>query len=127
MVTDIIGPVLIALGIICEIIAITGVFKFKHVLMRMHPAAVGDTLALLLVILGAVFLSGMTFTSLKLIAVLIFMWIAGPVATHMLSLTVYETDSEETMQLYGETRLTPIKKEESKEEGKEELNENPED
>ncbi|MCR5830403.1 MAG: monovalent cation/H(+) antiporter subunit G [Lachnospiraceae bacterium] len=94
-VTDIIGLVLICLGALCEIPAIIGVFRYKHALMRMHPAAIGDTLGLLLVALGAAFLTGWSFTVFKFFLIVAFMWLTGPVSTHMLSLMTYRTDKKD--------------------------------
>ena len=40
------AAILILLGLIMELIAVFGVYRFKFVLNRMHSAAIGDTLAL---------------------------------------------------------------------------------
>jgi len=95
MVTDIIGTVCICLGVLCEIPAIIGVFRYKHALMRMHPAAIADTMGLLLVAVGAAFLTGWSFTTLKILLVVAFMWLTGPVSTHMLSLMTYFGDKKD--------------------------------
>ena len=100
MVTDIIGIIFIVAGALCEIPAIIGVFRYKHALMRMHPAAVGDTLGLFLVALGAVFLWGWSFTSLKIAAVVAFMWLTGPVTTHMLALMTCMVDKKDVADRY---------------------------
>lgn len=80
-----IAALLIISGIVMETIAVFGIFKFKFVLNRMHAAAIGDTLALLLVTLGLVVISGFTWFTLKLFLVLMFLWMASSVSSHVLS------------------------------------------
>lgn len=75
----------IILGILIFAIELLGVYKFKYVLNRMHCAALGDTLGIGLSLIGLIILSGFTFTSLKLFLVLLFLWFASPVASHLVS------------------------------------------
>lgn len=81
----IVGIVLILCGIIVFGIELFGVFKFGYVLNRMHAAAMGDTLGIGLSMLGLTVLCGINFTSLKMLLVVIFLWFASPVASHMLA------------------------------------------
>lgn len=66
-------------------IELFGVFHYKYVLNRMHAAALGDTLGIALCMLGLVIFSGFNFTSVKMILVVIFLWFASPVASHMVA------------------------------------------
>ena len=43
---------LMGLGLIFEICAVIGVFRFHYVLNRMHAAALGDTMGIMLMMLG---------------------------------------------------------------------------
>lgn len=79
------GTALILCGIIVFGIELFGVFKFGYVLNRMHAAALGDTLGIALSMVGLVVLCGLNFTSLKMVLVVVFLWFASPVASHMLS------------------------------------------
>ncbi len=81
----IVGLVLLLCGLIVFGIEIFGVFKFGYVLNRMHAAAMGDTLGIALSMLGLIVLCGLNFTSLKMILVVVFLWFASPVASHMLA------------------------------------------
>lgn len=87
--------VLIGLGVVFEILAVLGVFKFKFVLNRMHSAAIGDTLSLGLVILGCMLLSGLSFTTLKLLVIILFFFITGPVSSHLLANLTVKVDKSE--------------------------------
>ena len=67
------------------VISVAGVFKFKFVLNRMHAAAIGDTLGLGSCLTGLILLSGFNITSVKLALVLVFLWLASPVASHLIA------------------------------------------
>ena len=74
---------LVGLGIF--LIQMLGVFEFRYVLNRMHVAAMGDTLGLGSSMLGLMILSGFSFTSLKMALVIVFLWLASPVSSHLIS------------------------------------------
>ena len=50
----VIAIVFISIGVFFSIVSVLGTFRFKFVLNRMHSAAMGDTLALLFVLLGLI-------------------------------------------------------------------------
>ncbi len=77
-------------GLFIAVSAAIGVFKFKECLTRMHSAAMGDTLALGLVLTGLIFLFGISFLSLKLILIIVFLWLASPVSSHLIAQMTYE-------------------------------------
>ena len=77
------GLLLMGLGIFA--LQIFGVFKFKYVLNRMHAAAIGDTLGIGVCLLGLILLSGFNVTSLKMGMILVFLWLASPVSSHLIS------------------------------------------
>ncbi|MBQ4563046.1 MAG: monovalent cation/H(+) antiporter subunit G [Lachnospiraceae bacterium] len=78
-----IGFMLIGIGIF--IVELIGVFKFKYVLNRMHAAAMGDTLGLGASLFGLIILSGINFTSLKIALIIVFLWLASPVSSHLIA------------------------------------------
>ena len=78
------GGSLIVIGIMTMCVAVLGVFRFHYVLNRMHASAMGDSLGILLVILGLMILGGFQFGTLKLMLVIVFFWLAGPVSSHMI-------------------------------------------
>ncbi len=77
------GFLLIGLGIF--FIQMLGVFEFRFVLNRMHVAAMGDTLGLGASLFGLMILSGFSFTSVKMALVILFLWLASPVSSHLIS------------------------------------------
>ena len=88
------GGALLLCGIIVFGIELFGVFKFGYVLNRMHAAAMGDTLGIALSMLGLIILCGLNFTSLKMVLVVVFLWFASPVASHMLTRFEVATNEE---------------------------------
>ena len=77
------GLLLAGLGIF--LLQIFGVFKFKYVLNRMHAAAMGDTLGIGVSLIGLILLSGWNFTSLKMALIIVFLWLASPVSSHLIA------------------------------------------
>ncbi|MCD2491362.1 monovalent cation/H(+) antiporter subunit G [Lacrimispora sp. NSJ-141] len=81
-------------GILMFLAASIGVNRFRRALNRMHAAALGDTLGILFVILGLIIWKGISFDSLKLLLVVLFFWLASPVAGHMISRLEVTTDED---------------------------------
>lgn len=75
---------LMGLGLIFEICAVIGVFRFHYVLNRMHAAALGDTMGIFLMMLGLAVANGWNVLSLKLVLLAVLFWIASPVAGHLI-------------------------------------------
>ena len=78
-----VGLLLVGMGIF--VLQLFGVFKFKYVLNRMHAAAMGDTLGIGVSLTGMMLLSGFNFTSLKMALIIVFLWLASPVSSHLIS------------------------------------------
>ena len=66
----IIAAVLIMIGILIMVIQTFGVFKLNYALNRMHAAAMGDSLGIMMIVLGMMVIYGISFASLKLLTVL---------------------------------------------------------
>lgn len=92
----------LAAGVIILIVAVIGVYRFHFVLNRMHAAAMGDTLGILFILLGLLLYSGLTFTSLKLVLIIVFFWMASPVSSHLVSFL--EVSTNEKLEKECETR-----------------------
>ncbi len=82
-----------AAGLFVLVTAVLGVFRFRYALSRIHAAALIDTVGMLLMLAGLMLASGLTVTTLKMAAVICFVWCASPVASHLigrLEITVNE-------------------------------------
>lgn len=81
----IVGGALLLSGLIIFLIELYGVFHLKYVLNRMHAAAMGDTLGISFSLVGLMIFSGLNFTTLKMMLIVIFLWFASPVSSHLLA------------------------------------------
>lgn len=79
------GAALILAGLVIFALSVIGVYRFKYVLNRMHAAAMGDTLGLLLVLTGLIVFSGFNFLSLKLLLIILMLWLTSPVSSHLIA------------------------------------------
>ena len=79
------GAGLLLTGVAVFLIEMIGVFRFRYVLNRMHAAAIGDTLGIGICLLGLIVMSGLSFTSLKLFLVIIFLWFSSPTSSHLIA------------------------------------------
>ncbi|MDE5938330.1 MAG: monovalent cation/H(+) antiporter subunit G [Lachnospiraceae bacterium] len=81
----IVGCLFILTGMVIFFTELFGVFHFKYVLNRMHAAAMGDTLGISACLTGLMIFSGLNFTTLKMFLIIVFLWFASPVSSHVLS------------------------------------------
>lgn len=92
---------LMGLGLIFEICAVIGVFRFHYVLNRMHAAALGDTMGIFLIMLSLAVANGASILSVKLMLLVLLFWTASPVASHLIGrlelVTNEELDREVTL------------------------------
>ena len=88
----IIGTVVLAAGLLTFAMEVFGSYRFEFVLNRMHAAALGDTLGIGISLTGLIIISGLNFTSLKMLLVIMFLWFASPVSSHLISRLKVMTD-----------------------------------
>ena len=81
----------LALAVFIFFSEVLGFYKFRYVLSRMHAAAMGDTLGIGSVLIAVAILTGELVPILKLALILIFMFLTGPVVTHLISGAEVET------------------------------------
>ena len=79
------GVSLLIGGLFIFVVQLVGVFKFRFVLNRMHAAAMGDTLGIMISLTGLIILTGFNFTSLKMALIIVFLWMASPVSSHLIA------------------------------------------
>lgn len=79
------GAFFIIVGIVTAAIATFGMYRFSYVLNRMHAAAMCDTLAIASSMLGVIIIYGISFESCKAALIIVFLWVASPVSSHLVS------------------------------------------
>ena len=92
------SAILTVFGLFVLITATLGLFRFRYVLNRIHATALADTLAVLTILAGLGLAWGFTPVTLKLLAVVVFLWLTSPVASHLigrLEVTVNDQLSQE--------------------------------
>ncbi len=77
--------ILFIAGIFMMASGVYGMFRYKYVLNRMHTAAAIDTLGLLLIMSGLVIWQGINLSSMKIVFIILFFWISGPVSSHLIA------------------------------------------
>ena len=98
----IVAAVFICAGIFVFAAATFGVFRFHYVLNRMNIAAHCDNMGALLCIIVVMILSGITFTTLKFILVIAFLWAASPLASHLIAKAEYVSQDAEDEDTFEE-------------------------
>ncbi len=103
----IIGSAFLLCGIVIFFTELFGVFHFKYVLNRMHAAAMGDTLGITSCLIGLMIFSGLNYTTLKIFLIIIFLWFASPVSSHVLSRLEAATneDLSKHCEIYEDLRM----------------------
>ncbi|MCI8865263.1 MAG: monovalent cation/H(+) antiporter subunit G [Lachnospiraceae bacterium] len=84
----------LVLGLVFMALAVFGANRYKQALVRMHSAALGDTLGILFVLLGLMVLRGISPDTLKLSLVIALFWMASPVSGHMIARLEAMTDED---------------------------------
>ena len=74
-------------GLFALLTALLGLFRFDYALNRLHAAAIADTLALGLVLLGVMVAVGFL--------VLVIQWYTSPLSSHMLAQFEYRAGQED--------------------------------
>ena len=72
-------------GLFFFLTATIGILRFPDFFTRLHATGKGDTLAVFLFLIGFSLYEGFTLTSLKILIIAVFMFLAQPTATHALS------------------------------------------
>ena len=93
------------LGLFVCCVGVYGGFKLKYAANRMHAAALNDTMGISLCLVGLAISAPDVFTALKILLVVVFLWLASPVASHLLCRLEVETNEQrgEYMNVHEQT------------------------
>lgn len=78
-------------GFFFTAVAALGVIRFPDFYTRLHAAGKGDTLGIALSIIGLALYNGFNLVSIKLLFIVIFIFIANPIGTHVLSRAAFKS------------------------------------
>ena len=79
------GSILMLGGLFLFVTSVIGNYRFPDAATRMHSAALGDTLGILLVFAGLAVLCASAGFMLKLGIILLLLWVSGPVCSHLIA------------------------------------------
>lgn len=114
-----VGGTLLLCGLTIFLIELYGIFHLRYVLNRMHAAAMGDTLGISFSLVGLMIFSGLNFTTLKMILIVIFLWFASPVSSHLLARLEVTTNESLSSRCRIYAELADLEKEIKEEENSE--------
>lgn len=83
---NIIASALILIGLLFMAVSALGLFRFPDFYTRLHSSGIGDTLALLLIILGMIINCGLKLISLKLLLIFGIIILTNPVGTNIITM-----------------------------------------
>ena len=88
-INEIIGYVVIGIGIACVILGLLGIFRFKNFFPRILVSSKIDTVGTITVIFGLIIRNGISFFSGKMVLLLAVVLILNPLCTHMVARSAY--------------------------------------
>ena len=91
IIIDALSWVCLISGCFLGISGAVGMFKFDEFYSRAHAASVTDTLCVFFILLGLVLQAGFTLITVKLLFAVFLLWFTGPVASHALIRSAYQT------------------------------------
>jgi multicomponent Na+:H+ antiporter subunit G len=80
-----VGSLFLFIGSIFCLIGTYGMYKFNNIFQRMHAASVVETLGSTFILLGFVFLEGVSLISIKIFFIFVLLYISGPTSTNILA------------------------------------------
>lgn len=101
----VLGSVFLLGGTFFIVSSVIGNFRFDNALARMHAAGLGDTLGVLLILIGIVIVCGFKAWTLKLAVILVLLWISSPTVSHLIMKMEIRSGSEaDGKQMKGEKK-----------------------
>jgi multicomponent Na+:H+ antiporter subunit G len=85
LVINIVSWACLSLGGIALVVGALGVWRLPDVWARFHAAGIIDTMGAALLLVGMMLQGGFTLVTLKLALIGLFLFIAGPTATHAIA------------------------------------------
>lgn len=82
---NVVAVAMMSAGAFFLLVAGIGIVRFPDFYTRIHAMGKGDTLGIILVLLGLCVYEGFTLVSAKLLLALVFVALTNPVATHALA------------------------------------------
>lgn len=85
MVSDVLSSLLLTTGSLLVVITGVALLRLPDYFSRVHGASIGDTAGAAFILLGLALQAGFTLISLKLVLIVVFLVLTGPVAAYSLA------------------------------------------
>ncbi len=79
---NILGTIIIVIGVIFVTIGVIGIYRFNNFYSRALAASKVDTVGYITIIIGVILKSGFSFFTLKVLVILIISMLINPMITH---------------------------------------------
>lgn len=86
---EIVSSIFIISGTFFFFVGVLGLIRMPDVFTRMHATTKCDTMGAGLIYFGLIIWQGLTFASLNILLILIFIWITNPTAAHYIAKSAY--------------------------------------
>jgi multicomponent Na+:H+ antiporter subunit G len=86
----IIVAICLASGLFFFVVGVVGLVRMPDVFTRMHATTKCDTMGAGLIFMGLIIWQGITFISLNILLILIFVWLTNPTAAHAIAKSAYQ-------------------------------------
>lgn len=80
----------LASGLFFIFVGVVGLIRMPDVFTRMHATTKCDTMGAGLIFLGLILWQGLSFVSLNILLILIFVWLTNPTAAHAIAKSAYQ-------------------------------------
>jgi len=87
----IVAVILLLGGFFFTAVAAIGVLRFPDFYTRLHASGKADTMGTFLSLLGLAVYEGLSLVSIKIVLIAVFVFIANPIGTHVLSKAAYRS------------------------------------
>lgn len=84
MIREIISAILLIVGFIFILLSTVGVMRLPDFFTRLHSSSIGETIGIFLIGFGMIVYEGMDFTSAKIFMIIVAIFFANPVGTHLI-------------------------------------------
>ena len=91
MTSSLLAGFFIGFGVLWLVLAAIGIHKYQDFFYKIHIASKGPSLGIMLVLIGVGIYFGTTATTIKCLAIALFIFITVPVSSSLVALTRYES------------------------------------
>lgn len=89
--TAVLSGFFISFGVLWLVLAAIGIHKYQSFFYKIHIASKGPSLGIMLILMGVAIHFGTIATTVKCIAIALFVFITVPVSSSLVALTRYES------------------------------------